>query len=103
MLLRISADKKMTIPDMCSSVHVLWNKAKERKSVIAFRAVDVIENASAPECLVIAPAQLEPNSPAVEKKTRARIFSLFPIAQSTASSSSCPDTSSAVPSCRRKN
>lgn len=63
-----------TMPAICSKVHSFGNKAKDRKIVAAFRAVDVIDIVSAPNDFVIAAEQLELKYPVVENKIRVKSF-----------------------------
>jgi hypothetical protein len=58
-----SAEMKTTIPDKCSSVQLLSNSMNERKSVVALRAVEVIDMVNAPKFLVIAAEHEEPKNP----------------------------------------
>ena len=61
---------------MCSTVHLLLGKsAKERNIVAAFRAVDVMDDVSAPNDLVIAAEQDDPRKP--DRESRA-IVNTFP-------------------------
>ena len=56
---------KTTIPMMCSKVHVLSKSRKERKRVVAFLAVEVMDIVSAPKFFVIAAEQDDPKNPMV--------------------------------------
>ena len=49
-------------------------KANDKKSVVAFLAVEVIDMVRAPKCLVIAAEQLEPKKPMVENRTMTDIL-----------------------------
>ena len=52
----------------CSKVHSLSKRRKERKSVVALRAVDVIDIVRAPKFFVMAAEQEDPKKP-IELKT----------------------------------
>ena len=63
------------IPPICSKVHsLLGNKANERKMVVAFRAVDVMDMVRAPNDFVMAAEQDDPKNPVVENRTKVNIF-----------------------------
>jgi hypothetical protein len=62
------------IPPICSSVHSFGNKANERKMVVAFRAVDVMDIVNAPNDFVIAAEQLELKNPVAEKRINVNSF-----------------------------
>jgi hypothetical protein len=70
----VSAAIKTTIPAMCSVVHTLLNKKKLKKSVIAFRAVLVMDIVSAPKFLVIAAEHDDPKKPMELNKIIMRIL-----------------------------
>ena len=61
-----------TIPNICSLVHSFGNNAKERKIVVAFLAVEVMDIVKAPKDFVIAAEQLDPKNPVVENRTIVR-------------------------------
>ena len=61
-------------PAMCSSVHTLLKRKKLKKSVVALRAVLVMDMVSAPNCLVMAAEQEEPKNPMELNSTIMRIL-----------------------------
>ena len=66
-------NKKM--PPICSKVHLLLgNNANDRKMVVAFRAVDVMDMVRAPNDLVMAAEHDEPKNPVVENRAKVSIF-----------------------------
>mmetsp|Transcript_13100 Transcript_13100/g.31855 ORF Transcript_13100/g.31855 Transcript_13100/m.31855 type:complete len:208 (+) Transcript_13100:329-952(+) len=73
------------IPPTCSRVHSLGNSANERKIVVAFRAVEVMDIVSAPNDLVMAAEVDDPRNPVVEKRA---IVSIFPETDHVGSKSS---------------
>ena len=74
MLLPTNDPMNKTIPAMCSKVHSFGNRAKDRKIVAAFRAVEVIDIVRAPNDFVMAAEQLELKYPVVENKTKVNNF-----------------------------
>ena len=62
------------IPNICSDVHSFGNNANERKIVVAFLAVDVMDIVKAPKDFVMAAEQLDPKKPVVENMTIVRIL-----------------------------
>jgi len=73
-LLAVSADMKIIAPNLCSIVQTLLNKKKDRKRVVAFLAVDVMDMVKAPKCFVIAALHEPPKNPAELNKTITPIF-----------------------------
>lgn len=61
--LAVRAEIKMTMPTICSKVHSLSKRRKERNNVVALRAVDVMDMVKAPKFLVMAAEQEEPKNP----------------------------------------
>lgn len=59
----VSAEIKTMIPNTCSRVQVLSNSINERKSVVALRAVEVIDIVNAPKFFVIAAEHEDPKKP----------------------------------------
>ena len=57
---------------MCSIVHTLLNRKKLKNSVVALRAVLVMDMVRAPNCLVMAAEQDEPKNPMVLNKIMIR-------------------------------
>jgi len=79
-LLAVRPTIKKMIPTMCSTVHTLPKRAKLRKSVMAFLAVDVMDVVKAPNSLVMAAEQLELKKPIVENNTMTNIlFTTFQV------------------------
>lgn len=70
----VKAVMNTTIPAICSAVHTLLNKKKLKKSVVAFRAVLVIDMVSAPKFLVIAAEQDDPKNPMELNSTMTEIL-----------------------------
>ena len=67
---------KKNIPPTCSKVHLLLGKsANDRNIVAAFRAVDLMEDVSAPNDLVIAAEHDDPRNP---DRDRSAIVNTFP-------------------------
>ena len=69
-----SAVIKTAMPATCSMVHTLLKTANEMKSVVAFRAVLVIDMVKAPKFFVIAAEHDDPKNPIEENKTITPIF-----------------------------
>ena len=59
----VRAEMKTTIPAKCSRVQLLSKNMNERNSVVALRAVEVIDMVNAPKFFVIAAEQEEPKNP----------------------------------------
>lgn len=59
---------KSVTPTRCCGVHLFWKRAKLRKSVVPFRAVDVKAILKQPNLFVMAPKQLAPMIPDVENR-----------------------------------
>mmetsp|Transcript_24973 Transcript_24973/g.31444 ORF Transcript_24973/g.31444 Transcript_24973/m.31444 type:complete len:118 (-) Transcript_24973:748-1101(-) len=66
------------IPLICSQVQTLLNNAKDKNSVMAFRAVDVMDIVSAPNSLVMRAEQELPKNPALENRQITRNFDHTP-------------------------
>lgn len=66
---------KSVTPTRCCGVHLFWKRAKLRKSVVPFRAVDVKAMLKQPNRFVMAPKQLAPMIPDVENRKSTTAFS----------------------------
>lgn len=65
----VSAVMNTIMPAKCSMVQILPNRKKDRKSVVAFRAVLVMLMVRAPKFLVIAAEHDDPKKPILENTT----------------------------------
>jgi hypothetical protein len=70
----VRAAMKTAMPATCSAVHTLLNSKKERNSVVALRAVLVIDMVKAPKFLVMAALVLLPKNPMVLNSTMTTIL-----------------------------
>mmetsp|Transcript_14606 Transcript_14606/g.35259 ORF Transcript_14606/g.35259 Transcript_14606/m.35259 type:complete len:123 (-) Transcript_14606:856-1224(-) len=91
---------KMKMPTKCSKVHLLSKRRKERNSVVALRAVDVMDIASAPKFFVIAAEHELPKKPMLEKRIMIIIFEVGEYDLSSRGTLSC--CSAYVPGCIMK-